>query len=629
MKKIIMILSALLCLTMLFASCNPKNTNDPAESIPLAEITPTETDLETQPEPIPEELKTNYDAIITQWGEYISFEGEARSDINATLAKLYERITYQNDSPDHREEFNISRQGDLVLFSYHSTNNKTEFNSAEGYDEDVTIDTYRYNLFNIVSGEEIAQTQYTHRYYPSRKGAVRYKYASVQSVPSLSHLSYGIIEMEITSYELIRDANDASYDRWEVKTTYNYYDLDGKILVEGLENDDFEIISESSKYQTIIRIGDKYFLTKNGEIVAKLGDEMQVKLDFSADEYSGFQYDWAGNTIRVLDTSANRMTVDWCFGDYFNQRDGKLTVYTLGNGNLLFQKDCTAWEDEGFLLEGDSLSPIYVLVDVKSGEIREAYPTCTIDGVTYEYVIASLINNANNQNTGLSLKNGNHQLAEISLISEGIVSPKTTLAILDSELQVVATLDRFLQDQAGIYGVLENGDLLIYTDSNAYYTVDVNKNGSQRLLLFVDPDGIHQFVAGGFIKDGILYNDNLEPLVNMTRKYSAYSLSAEGLKAWSAEDRCYHYLSINSAGELVIRYAPETGTYLNSFSYDGCTVYKSVNPEAGDDSDVPYVYTVYNAQGQTIETLYGESCAIVNGMLMLTSGNTSTYYILK
>ena len=67
MKKIIMILSALLCLTMLFASCNPKNTNDPAESTPLAEINPTETDLETEPEPIPEELKTNYDAIITQW----------------------------------------------------------------------------------------------------------------------------------------------------------------------------------------------------------------------------------------------------------------------------------------------------------------------------------------------------------------------------------------------------------------------------------------------------------------------------------------------------------------------------------------------------------------------------------
>ena len=638
MKKLIMILSTLLCLAMLFASCTSETTEDhEVETLNPAETTPTETHPDATPGPIPEELKTDYDAIIARWSEYISFEGETEDDVNegATLTKLFEHTSYQNESPDYSENLNVSQQGDLILFSYHSTTYTAEYSYEEGDYEDVSIYTYRYNIFNIVSGEEVAQTQYTYRYYPNRSGAECYQYASVQSTPSLNYTSYGVIRMEVTAHKYVPETYDDWGDienlaAWESKTTYNYYDQDGKLLVEGLESHDFEVVSTGSAYQTIIRIGDKYFLTKDGEIVADLGSEMQVRLDFGVDEYNGLQYRWTDSTVQVLDTATNRITVDWCFGDYFGQRIGYLATYTLGNGNILFQKNCYTLDDEGFLFGSDYYAPIYVLVDVKTGEIREITPTCAIGGVTYEYSIYSLLNNANNRNTGLTLKDDNHQLAEIYLISDGIAAPKTTLVILDSELQVVATLDRFLQDQAGIHGVLENGDLLIYADAYTYYTVDVNKNDSQRLRLFVDPDRIVATIPGGFLaKDGILYNDSLKPLVNVSQTYSEYFFSADGLKAWSTEDRCYHYLGINSAGELVIKYAPETGTYLTSFSYGDCTIYKSVNPNAWSDSDVPYVYTVYNAQGQTIETLYGESCTVISGMLKLTSGSTSAYYILK
>ena len=103
------------------------------------------------------------------------------------------------------------------------------------------------------------------------------------------------------------------------------------------------------------------------------------------------------------------------------------------------------------------------------------------------------------------------------------------------------------------------------------------------------------------------------------------------MKAWSTEDRCYHYLTIGESGNVIIKYSPETGTYLsnNSLNYSGCTIYKSVDLDAWSGSDTPYVFTVYNAQGQKIATLHGETWTVTNGMLKITSGSTSTYYILK
>ena len=635
MKKLIMILSALLCLSMLFVSCATESTEElPAETTAQAEetteTTPTETDLETEPEPIPEDLKIDYDTIISQWSQYISFEDETEvdSDISNSLSNLYSYSSYWNEYSNYSENYDVYRQGDLVLFSYHSITYETAYNYEKGEDEDYTIHAYRYNVFNMESGAEVARTQYSYHYYPNRYGADRYDYASntvSHSTPSLTHANYGVIRIELINHEY----NDETH-QWENVYTYNYYDQDGNLLVDGLKNTDFEVISYSSVYQTIIRIGGKYFLVKDGEIVARLGSEMQVRLDFGVDEYNGLQYKWTNDTVQVLDTTTNRVTVDWCYNDYFNQRDGYLTTYILGNGNILFQKNCYSTDDEGIQFNYSYYAPIYTLVDAKTGKVTDVTPTYEIDGVSYECSIVSLINNVNNQGTGLSLKDETYQLAEILLISDGIAAPKTTLAILNSELQVVATLDRFLQDQDSVCGLLENGDLLIHTEYGLYYTVDVNGNRSEKVQLFVAPSNVDQLITGGFLAtDGILYNDNLKPLVNVSQKYNEYFLSADGLKAWSIEDNCYHYLSINGAGELEIKHYPEEGTYLTSFTFGDCTVYKSINSDSWSGSYEPYVYTVYNAQGRAIKTLHGEACTVTNGMLKLTSGSTSTYYILK
>ena len=164
-----------------------------------------------------------------------------------------------------------------------------------------------------------------------------------------------------------------------------------------------------------------------------------------------------------------------------------------------------------------------------------------------------------------------------------------------------------------------------------FYTVDVDGNRTEKVQLFVSPYKLSRLIPGGFIAtDGILYNDSLKPLVNLGQEYNGYSVVGDSLKAWSIEENRYHYLSINSEGKLSTAYAPKNGTYLDATSYGDCTIYKSVNTYTwGTNSRAPYAFTVYNAQGQTIKTLYGDSCTIVSGMLKITNGSSTTYYILK
>ena len=644
MKKLIMILSALLCLAMLFVSCDstPVGETDPVGSETTAETTvntqlATEPEPETQPEPIPENLNVDYDAIIAQWSEYINFGDTEEDASNVTeLKQLISHTQYDNES------FNVSKEGNLVLFSYSSVTYDTVYDVMG--EEPVEIRSYRYNVFNVETGEEIYSTQYSYRYYAYRTGADRYEYySSNHGQISLAYGSYGVLRVQNTAIKYIEAVMDEeipdyviSPARWETTTTYSYYDQEGNLLIGGLETDDFAVVAQSNAYYTIIRIGNKYFTCGNGEIIADLGNEMEVRLDFinlypDVLEYNGFQYVLNENDgfVKVLDTATNRVTVDWAYEDYFDQRNGYLIPYILGNGNILFEQ---GWVDnDGFLWGDTRYTTIYKMVDVKTGEISDVNLTCEIDGETYEYAIYSLTNNINGQNHGISLKDGDHQYAEIYLLSDGMAALTPTAVILDSNLQVVATLDSFVKDQTGIDYVLDNGDLLIHTDSR-YYAVDIDGNGTQKIQQYVSPNTIANWIEGGFYTTGgILYNNDLKPLINLNADYSSWSKVENGVKALSTEDRCYHYLTIGESGNVIIKYSPETGTYLsnNSLNYSGCTIYKSVDLDAWSGSDTPYVFTVYNAQGQKIATLHGETWTVTNGMLKITSGSTSTYYILK
>ena len=89
MKKrtqLIMILSALLSLAMLFASCSSDPVNETEETSAQTEMTSEETtEAETEepteaPEPTPPDMVVNYGPIIDKWTQYINFTAPTTDD---------------------------------------------------------------------------------------------------------------------------------------------------------------------------------------------------------------------------------------------------------------------------------------------------------------------------------------------------------------------------------------------------------------------------------------------------------------------------------------------------------------------------------------------------------------------
>ena len=669
-SQLIVILSALLCLAMLFASCKSDpddtvTTDGPGtvaateaetdattkpETEPVtqpAEETTAEPETEPETEPTPDDLDIDYDAIISQWKNYINFDGGKadEEDMNTSLQQLLSYST--SDDVNTR----VVVRGNLVFMTIDATHSDTEFNDELGYYEPVEYVDYTYVVYNMETGKQVLTASTEYKSYYNRNDDNEGRYAGAYEefrvlTDATDAASYGIIIVETTDWEYVEAVIDESVEtvkgqdpviaepaKWVETKTYSYYDQNGELIVADLPENDVEVVSSASSYNTIIRIGKVYVTSKNNNIISKLGENMKVEfvLDKYDVEYKGYRYQWNEDDgiLTVLNTATHRITANWEYSEY---RDSLFLDYQiLGNGNVLFYYtdfyiDLANVECD-FEVDGIGVRFIYVLLDIKTGETRELDLTHTIGETDYQYIIDSLVTNAGDDNLGMSLKSDDHQFAEIYLIKDGKLSEKPLSVILDNEMKVVATLDNFVIGQTAIDGVLENGDLVVY-DGTYYYTVDVNGDRTEKVQKYYNLDNSDDVISGGFIYDGILYNDSMKPLVNVWEDYSDYEVYDKYVRAWSNEDGCYYYLSINSAGELVIDNEPEQGTYDDESSWNGYKIYRTYAGEDMFDGTL-YTFAVYNGIGEKIGSFTGNRWTEQYGMLLVYNGDACTYYIIK
>ena len=652
-SQLVMILSALLCLAMLFASCTPAPDEDETvgetgtETETVTDTEPeTEEEVTMEPEPTPDNLAVDYAAIISQWQEYIQFGSTESAD--EELKTKIDELFYYDVNDDY-----IERSEDLILVRKDSSTEK----QVSG--EEVNDISVEYRVYNRATGQQILKRVTEYRNYITRPSgdANKYENAGIEYavVDILGY--YGVVVVSATEYiPAVQDDPNTDADEskdWERKTTYSYYDQDGNLLVKDLETNGHTEVYSDNAYCKILRIGNQYFTSSNNRIVSALGENVKVEFDFPHidREYKGYKYEygeeiydqfaeeWA-TLLKVLDTKTHQVTVTY---PVFTSQYDDWDYYVLGNGNILFagvylfdqdSADGTYCDPYDFRDPYNPIRPeraykiFYRLIDAKTGEVTDVMPTCTIGEQSYGFVVEKLISNYYGGDYGITLKNEDHQYAEIRLIKDGVLSTERTAVILDSQFQVVKVLDEFVRNQFSMYGVLDSGDLLILTVDNHYYTVDVDGDRTEKVLAYVNRYAMNRIISGGFVKNGILYNDDLKPLVNLYEKYDEEKIFDYGdhLRAWSLEDRCTHYLFINENGELVTTTTPEEGTYSDWYEYNtvGCTIY-----EESDDNSTTKTYTVYNAAGQEIGSLTGTDCYTSNGLLCLENGTTRTYYTLK
>ena len=103
----IVFLAALLCLTMLFVSCESKDntddkeTKDPIDTSDTDDTNPTEPDEKT-----PEPEKVDYAALIKKWTNYIAYQTPEQDDEMPTDLKNF----YNSDTTEWFDAY-----GDLCL----------------------------------------------------------------------------------------------------------------------------------------------------------------------------------------------------------------------------------------------------------------------------------------------------------------------------------------------------------------------------------------------------------------------------------------------------------------------------------------------------------------------------------
>ena len=255
--------------------------------------------------------------------------------------------------------------------------------------------------------------------------------------------------------------------------------------------------------------------------------------------------------------------------------------YAAGDGN---------YKEEEFKA---SLS--YVIVDVKTG--KETV-------LKRDFIIGGIMTAAHEEETGIGFKNTDHQLALIQKIENGVLSNNKSIAILDRELNIVEELPVLIKAQDDVLRMLDENKLLIasknYNESQAlYYTFDIK---TKAVELFVNDEKVDNYVDGGLIENGKLYNNELKELLDLS-DYEDYTSYGNFIIANGGGT----YLFYIENGELIQK---DIIVGSGSCEVRGDIILVSDSAVMPEDAEpdswyADTVYKVYNMQGKLLHEFYG------------------------
>lgn len=476
----ILVLSALLCVSMLFVSCGSDNTD--ADNLDTSDTT-TETPADEK-EPIPESEKVNYQSIYEQWSKYIGYrQPEAAESLGAF--KLY---SYEENG----------------LAASHATENFFyQVNIANGVGLQPTV-----KLFARNTGKEIDYG------------------AANDSSSILYDFEYYECVVEITRYDSVSGA-----------TTYDYYDANGEKLNEAAVgiDDRYQISLEIPDYSLdyrYVKVNDLVYLIGNGEIIERFARGEEQLIPTTNAEYGSYKYYipawWSSGDLTIVD-SDHHVCARYAINDgYENHR-----VTVLASGDVLVEYwEMVSEDEELYTYEttyGDRILEYSVIVDAETGKVTE---------VSLPFSISNLITPASGKAENVAFK-GEYQYAEVCKIVDGKLSPRPVFVILDHELKIVEELTPFVKNQGGLVRVLDDQSLLVYADTpikdelSAWndiltFVYRVSASGAE---LYIDEerdvnrDLVYQLVDNGFIYGNKLFNNRLEELYDFTHLESTPQLN--------------------------------------------------------------------------------------------------------
>lgn len=494
MKKhslLVLLLSSLLCLAMLLASCArvANNTgdddgtraddNEPETEVNTETNTETNTEANTEREPNPVDESVDYGKYIEQWTKYIEYN-DTKDD-----SKLNASLIYNSDS-----DMKKYRESDAWIVLY-----ETDIR----YDFDGSKEQKSYYVYSLVTGEQMASFKTD---YYSTVGSPK----ETIEIRELGDDS-GFFKVIEGTYKNFGTEEEPDY---QYEYTYSYFDANGTKVAGDLKEPSDSVQTTSSGAE-IVTICDKCYLCRDSQIVYTFdkGQERDIpnitpNARFDRDDY---RYYASYNRLTVFDNKYNVV----CSVKLDNEHDLS-KWWVLDSGDVLIQyADYDRADGDGKIILQ------HIIAHVDDGKIEEIEnPEYYITDVVTQY----------NRNYTYKIKDGK----ECQLVSAREINSECDddikYLIMDNSLKTVAELPSIIKNQVEFDGFISQNKMIItaanYDGSqDISYAVDTNNS---TVSLYIDRSSSqYEEVEGGFIYNGILYDTNMNTLCDL-RYVEGYSV---------------------------------------------------------------------------------------------------------
>ncbi len=731
----ILFITALLCLSMLFAACDSDDIEE-TSAVETESATETETETESESEsssetvtePVTEEPETearptdkevNYGSAIDVWEEYFTFVGKEDKNI-FTSATEFLNVKFEEDLNndgfiDTRTSVETNGQiYTVVITKYvedptHTITTENLYNVETGkkiltveqkYDTENKWYSYDYEVFyygNYISvkntvianaGTEEApiwQTTETYTYYDYNGNLLAEDINTSINEAFYFNYVYGLVE-----YSTYRRVNTGTEEApaYEREIKYSYYDNKGTLIAKDLdEKATFDHWSLNSGDLYAVRVADKNYYTYGGEIVfidenpephklpvieegssnfEKLGEQNgYTYMFYRAWGYSSGSYS-SERRIQVINTETYTVAADCSIEPYYST--AQFDIHILANGNVFINAYSECYSDNDlydFEMYGYKMLQRCAILNIETGKVEDVEPP---------FVIVEMLTPESLEESGMQLKADCHY-AEVLNIVDGKLSNETEFVILNNQLQKIATLPKFREDQTSFVGMLGTARFL-FEVSSANGTVEFVADGEENT---VEPywNGDCKFeIANGFI----VTRTNYDPIANdEVTTYIVYNYDLEKVAEFKSSEVIDHdteklYLAvkrqktddeavvdndkfindnkpeyitvtdykiayINAKGELVVNTVSEDENIFDNIYYessdDASNYIMYANTEIETSEGTNSVYSFYNAYGQLIHTFDSVNVKWENiledGSIVVTDETNEgvVYYIIK
>lgn len=666
LRNIIILLSALLCMLVLFAACDSSETETEAPTVTETEtVTESESEtvseteettaLETEEPTEPETHEPLLESVAPDFDNFFELLEKETTDALSSA----ERVDKEIVDCDEESRFIIMMTKDVD-----TKNNVTVTYDVYNINEEEIVLTVEYDYYNgdydtfdwenLLVKENIVLTE-EYGYFVEKDVTAKYPEKVVEvTIEEVTEYDSYWGSYSVMNYILVKEAeitpvSDSDKEKnpegcvYNIDISYKYYDVTGELIAKSNCPLDVSGYEGDEEIACVFGSTRAFFDSETYEILVLQSvdnEEMHLDYDYVAGKY-GYFFDCSSNIANIGTVSwfdvYNVETNERIYRKYLEDNWHASSAFRLHNGNVLIQYMSIVSEDEDydFYLAYNYYKYKHQIFDVLDGTLTDVEIPYIISDIAIhedyedEWGTIGLTENARNIAFAIDVN-------EVDIFGYDLV-------IFDNDMSVLYTLEKLVPEhKCGldladgdfniVIDILETGDYLVKLDGVVANRAIVNADGTLRTYLKDDMEVVGKYIISE--TDKVVYDYDLNKLFDFGTIDEGYTYYGKLFGSMIFADQIvdeydnvigYTYLKLTEGSD---------GMLYTSILFDG---ENAIIGDSGDkyvvvyrDSDDKHV--IYNENYEIILVTYNQVYVydFVDGYAAFTNiDGHSVMYLLK